>query len=201
MTQLSPSHLLQRSAFWSATLSALGLVACASPYPVYEPQPVAQAYPVVSDPPPSRDYRRRPNEVLYEAEVISVRAVMGPPEQRCWIEREAIAPQSQSPNLGGALVGAVIGGVIGHQIGGGSGRDLATAGGAVAGAVIGSNVGRDRYGNVVNTQNVQRCSSSVPSEPAYWDVIYRFRGVTHHAQMTSPPGRSMTVNRDGEPRE
>src|SRR6202162_3304363 len=37
--------------------------------------------------PPAYDYRRRPNETLYEANVSSVRAVVGPPEQRCWVDR------------------------------------------------------------------------------------------------------------------
>ncbi|MBE0587858.1 MAG: hypothetical protein CVU36_03445 [Betaproteobacteria bacterium HGW-Betaproteobacteria-9] len=149
-----------------------------------------------------RDFRRRQNEALFEAEVLSVRAVMGQSQQRCWIEREQVMQQRPAPNVGGALVGAVIGGVIGHQIGGGSGRDIATAGGVVAGAAIGSQVGRDRYGNQVSTQDVQRCSTvNASSEPAYWDVTYRFRGITHRAQMLAPPGRSVTVNRDGEPRE
>jgi hypothetical protein len=31
-------------------------------------------------------------------------------------------------------------------------------------------------------------------------VTYLFRGVEHRAQMTSPPGRTITVNRNGEPR-
>src|SRR3990167_9518734 len=123
------------------------------------------------------------------------------PAQRCWMEREQV-PQRPAANVGGAIVGAVIGVVIGHQIGGGSGRDLATAGGVVAGAAIGSQVGRDRYGNPVSTQEVQRCSTvNSQSEPAYWDVTYRFRGITHRAQMLSPPGRSLTVNGNGEPRE
>jgi hypothetical protein len=28
-----------------------------------------------------------------------------------------------------------------------------------------------------------------------------FRGQVHHVQMTEPPGPTITVNRDGEPRE
>ena len=89
------------------------------------------------------DYRRRDQERLYEANVTSVRAVVGTPEQRCWVEREQV-PQTQSNvNVPGAIAGAVIGGILGHQVGGGTGKDLATAGGAVAGAAIGANVGRD----------------------------------------------------------
>jgi uncharacterized protein YcfJ len=204
MTQ-SHRFSLRHSALWLAAVATLGLAGCAVPYPVYEQQPMVQQAPPQVLVAPSqreqrRDYRRRQNEALFEAEVLSVRAVMGQPEQRCWIEREQVQ-QRQAPNVGGALVGAVIGGVIGDQIGGGSGRDLATAGGVVAGAAIGSQVARDRYGNPVSTQDVQRCSTVSQSEPAYWDVTYRFRGITHRAQMLSPPGRSITVNRDGEPRE
>jgi uncharacterized protein YcfJ len=169
----------------------------------------AQVYQYPSQQAPSQDYRRRSNEPLYQADVTSVRAVMGTTQQRCWIEREAV-PDRPAANVPGALIGAVIGGVLGHQVGGGSGRDIATVGGAVAGAAIGSSVGADRYGNTlgtdrygnpVTTQDVQRCSNE-PSrtEPAYWDVTYIFRGITHRAQMTTAPGRSITVNGAGEPR-
>jgi uncharacterized protein YcfJ len=191
-------------ALWATALAVITLAGCAAPYPVYE-QPVSQnpVYNTPSQPQQRPDYRRRDRERLYEADVTSVRAVMGQQrEQRCWIEREAVAPQRQQPNVGGAIIGGVIGGVLGHQVGGGRGKDIATAGGAVAGAIIGSNVANDRYGNPVATRDVQRCdNNNVNSEPAYWDVSYQFRGVTHHVQMSSPPGRTVTVNGDGEPRE
>jgi uncharacterized protein YcfJ len=186
------------------TLALLGLSGCAVPYPA-PPQPVFQTQnPTYNEPVAQRqDYRRRDREVLYEADVTSVRAVMGQTTQRCWIEREAVAPQRPAPNVPGAIIGGVIGGILGHQVGGGRGKDIATAGGAVAGVIIGSNVGNDRYGNPVVTRDVQRCANdTVSSEPAYWDVSYQFRGITHHVQMSSPPqGRSVTVNADGEPRD
>ena len=143
---------------------------------------------------PVYDNRRRQNERLFEADVTSVRAVVGRSEQRCWIEREQVS----DANVPGAILGAVIGGVLGHQVGGGRGRDVATAGGAVAGAAIGSNSGGGQYGY---GQNVQRCEN-VPSSarPSYWDVTYNFRGVEHRIQMANPPGRTVIVNRDGEPR-
>ena len=139
------------------------------------------------------DNRRRNNERLYEANVTSVRAIVGQAEQRCWIEREQVG----NSNVPGAILGGIIGGVLGHQVGGGRGNDIATAGGAVAGAAIGSNAGRDGgYG-----QNVQRCTeTSNRGQPTYWDVTYTFRGQEHRMQMVSPPGRTITVNRDGEPR-
>jgi uncharacterized protein YcfJ len=199
----TPTPIYRQPAAWLTAAAMLGLAGCAAPYPAYE-QPVAQAPVTVYTSPNQspRDYRRRNNEHLYQADVLSVRAVMGQTEQRCWIEREAVAPQRPQANVPGALIGGVIGGILGHQVGGGTGRDLATVGGAVAGVVIGSRVGSDRYGNPVATQDVQRCTHEpVNSEPAYWDVTYRFRGVTHRAQMTSPPGRSITVNADGEPRD
>lgn len=203
MTSHTPALLRGAPAVWLSAVAVLGLAGCAAPYPVYQ-QPVAQTpATVVTVPanPQPRDYRRRGNEQLYQADVLTVRAVMGQTEQRCWIEREAVAPQRSPANVPGALIGGVIGGILGHQIGGGTGQDLATVGGVVAGAAIGSNVGRDRYGNPVATQDVQRCTTDpVSNEPAYWDVTYRFRGVVHRVQMTSPPGRSVTVNADGEPR-
>jgi uncharacterized protein YcfJ len=151
-------------------------------------------------PVPVYDDHRRYNERLYEANVTSVRAVVGPPEQRCWIEREQVVQDRSGVNVPGAIVGAVIGGVLGHQVGGGRGKDIATAGGAVAGAAVGANVGRDG-GQQAYSQDVQRCAS-VPSQgrPDFWDVTYEFRGQEHRMQMTAPPGATVTVNRQGEPR-
>lgn len=144
------------------------------------------------------DARRRNNERLYEADVTSVRAVMGQPQQRCWVEQQQVA-QEQHSNVPGALVGALIGGVLGHQVGGGSGRDLATVGGVVVGGVVGSKVGANSQTS--RTQDVQRCATEPASKkPAFWDVSYNFRGQAHQMQMTSPPGRTVTVNRQGEPR-
>lgn len=151
-------------------------------------------------PVPVYDNRRRNRERLYQADVTSVRAVVGPPQQRCWVEQEQVVQQgSGGANVPAAILGAVIGGVLGHQVGGGRGKDVATAGGAVAGAALGANAGRT--GQQVHTQDVQRCTS-VPNSgrPDYWDVTYEFRGQEHRMQMTSPPGETVTVNRDGEPR-
>jgi uncharacterized protein YcfJ len=148
----------------------------------------------------ARDFRRRNNERLYEANVTSVRAVVGTPEQRCWIERGEVSQDRGNANVPAAIAGAIIGGILGHQVGGGTGQDLATAGGAVAGAVVGSNVGRGG-GQQVQAQDVQRCAN-VPGEarPDYWDVTYEFRGQEHRLQMSSPPGSTVTVNERGEPR-
>lgn len=196
-------------------VAVLALAGCAAPYPypVYE-QPVAQApQPVYTYPAPQvqqqenrreesrRDYRRRDRERLFDVPVTSVRAVMGERGQRCWIERENVPVTRGPANMPGAVVGAVIGGILGHQIGGGSGRDIATAGGVVAGAVVGSNVGRSGGYGGTQTQDVQRCTTDHSrSTPDYWDVTYNFRGVEHRVQMTEPPGRTVTVNGDGEPR-
>jgi uncharacterized protein YcfJ len=148
-------------------------------------------------PTPAYDNRRRGNERLYQAEVVDVRAVLGPPEQRCWVEREQVS--QSNINVPGALIGAVIGGVLGHQVGGGVGKDVVTVGGAVAGGAVGANVGRGVQD--VQTRDVQRCENSQSqSRPAYWDVTYTFRGQAHQMQMTAPPGATVTVNAQGEPR-
>jgi uncharacterized protein YcfJ len=157
----------------------------------YAPPPFTQA----------PDFYRRRNERLYEARVTSVRAVVGPPEQRCWIEREQVAPEQHSSNVAGAVAGALLGGVLGHQVGGGAGKDLATVGGAVAGAAIGNQVGRNNS-PPAQSRDVQRCRE-VPSQaaPEFWDVSYSFRGLNHEVQLKAPPGDSITVNARGEPRE
>ena len=150
----------------------------------------------------ARDYGRRNNERLYEANITSVRAVVEDSGQRCWVEREEVAQERSGANVPGALIGAVIGGILGHQVGGGTGKDVATGIGVVAGAAIGGNTGRDNKQQVVKTQNVQRCSTTPGlARPAYWDVTYNFRGQDYHVQMTTPPnGSYLTVNEQGEPR-
>jgi uncharacterized protein YcfJ len=148
-----------------------------------------------------RDYRRRNQERVYEANVTSVRAVMGTPEQRCWTEREQISQERSSANIPAAIAGAIIGGILGHQVGGGSGKDIATAGGAVAGAAAGANIGRLGGGQQAQTQDVQRCENvSSDARPDYWDVTYHFRGQEHRVQLTAPPGPTISVNEQGEPR-
>jgi len=130
-----------------------------------------------------------------------VRAVVGTPEQRCWVEREQVAQDRRNANVPAAIAGAIIGGILGHQVGGGRGQDIATAGGAVAGAAVGANIGRDGGGQQMQTQDVQRCESA-PSQarPDYWDVTYNFRGQEYRMQMTASPGPTVTVNERGEPR-
>jgi uncharacterized protein YcfJ len=126
--------------------------------------------------------------------VTSVRAVVGPPEERCWVERGEYRGDANVP---GAVAGAVIGGLLGNQIGHGSGRAAATAGGAIAGGAIGSSVGADNgySGDIQHCRTVERYD-----HPEYWDVTYSFRGEQHRVQMSSPPGSTITVNADGEPR-
>ena len=76
-------------------------------------------------PEPNYAYRERPNERLFQAEVISAAAVFGAPEQRCWVEREQVQSQSNNNvNVPGAIIGGIIGGVLGHQVGGGRGKEI-----------------------------------------------------------------------------
>lgn len=107
-----------------------------------------------------------------KAHVTSVRAVLGSPEQRCWVEPEQVVQNRGGPNVPAAI----------------------------AGAAVGANIGRNGTAQAP-AQNVQRCEN-MPSQaqPQYWDVAYNFRGQEHRIQMTSPPGATMTVNEQGEPR-
>ncbi len=184
-----------------SSLAAMGLNERVSS--VREVNPAARVDAGRYAPPPHavHDYGRRNNERLYEANVTSVRAVVEDSGQRCWLESEQVVQERSGPNVPGALLGAVIGGVLGHQVGGGSGKDVATGIGVVAGGVIGANSGRSGAGQQVTTQNVQRCSSSpAQARPAYWDVTYDFRGIEHRVQMMTPPGATISVNEQGEPR-
>ena len=149
---------------------------------------------------PTLDTRRRGKEELFVVDVTSVRAVVGTPDQRCWVEPEQVS-QTPRPNVGGAVVGAILGGILGHQVGGGVGKDLATVGGVIAGGAIGSQVGRSGNTPQPSTQSVQRCTT-MPSQaaPAMWDVGYNFRGQDHQVQMATQPGSIILVNRNGEPR-
>ena len=148
---------------------------------------------------PNYEYRQRPHERVYQARVTSVHAVVGPPEQRCWVERQHVEEEHHNGvNVGGAIAGAVIGGIIGHQVGGGNNRDAITAGGAITGAAIGANSG---HGGGGYDRDVQRCEMVPSGPPDYWEVAYNYRGMEHSLQMTAPPGQTITVNRDGEPRQ
>ena len=154
--------------------------------------------PIMTEP---YEYRRRPEERIREVPVTSVRAVVGPPNERCWVERQQVAsqPNSSEANVGGAIAGALLGGILGHQVGGGVGKDIATVGGAVAGGVIGANIGRNNSGGTTQ-QDVRRCETTQSSTPAYWDVTYNYRGIEHRIQMSTQPGATISVNANGEPR-
>jgi len=159
-------------------------------------QPSAGAYA-----PSAYDYRRRQNEPLYDANVTHVRAVVGSPQQACWVDRERVANRGSSGyNIPGAIVGGAIGGILGHQIGGGRGQDIATGIGIVGGAAVGANVGRSPSDRVY-TENVRRCEYAPSSGGVdYWDVTYNFRGSDYRTQMTTAPGNTIVVNAQGEPR-
>ena len=129
---------------------------------------------------PNYAYRQRPDERIYQANVTSVRAVVGAPEQRCWVERQQVVEERGGANVPGAILGAVIGGVLGHQVGSGRGQDIATAGGAVAGAAIGANAGRGDA-----------------------QVVFEGRSALHQRVVERPAGvlrREVQLQRRGAPR-
>ena len=67
------------------------------------------------------------------------------------------------------------------------------------GAIVGGTV--DLLSGRQSTDYIQHCTT-VPSgaRPAYWDVTYEFRGVEHRVQLAGPPGPTIAVNGNGEPR-
>ena len=183
------------------SLQAIGLNdRISSIRPVSDRERVAEAdyapMPIVA-----QDFRRRRNERLFDADVVSSRAVVGTPAQRCWMEREQVEQQQSGLNLPAAAVGAVIGGILGHQVGGGTGKQIATVGGAVGGAALGAQYGRNDAAPATVAQDVRRCDGNpAQATPAFWDVTYEFRGQQHRMQMASAPGRTVVVNANGEPR-
>ena len=169
-------------------ISSIRPVAREARIALIEPEPL---------PEPTYEYRMRPTERTFEVPVSSVRAVVGQPQERCWVERQQVNEARGEPNIGGAVLGAVIGGVLGHQVGSGRGNDVATVGGALAGAGVGANAGR---GTATYDRDVRRCEVAPSGPPQYWDVTYSFKGVEHRIQMQTPPGRTILVNNAGEPR-
>ena len=158
----------------------------------YENQP----QPVVDVP---YEYRRRPDERIFEAPVTSVRAVVGAPEQRCWMERQAGTEERRDLNVPAGIIGGVLGGILGHQVGGGSGKTAATIGGAVGGAALGANV--DRIRDPASGREVRRCETASSGALQYYDVVYNFRGADHRVQMAQAPGATIAVNAQGVPRQ
>lgn len=158
------------------SLAAMGLndrISSVRPLPANERIAEADYAPM---PVVTQDFRRRRDERLFDANVISARAVVGTPAQRCWIEREQVSQQPANVSPQDAAIAAVIGGIMGHQ----AGRGASPA---------------------VVAQDVRRCDSNpAQATPSYWDVTYEFRGQQHRMQMASAPGRTVTVNRRGEPR-
>jgi uncharacterized protein YcfJ len=144
-------------------------------------------------PQPAYDWRRRPQEYVEAVPIESVHVVYAAPQQQCWVEQSAAPANART---GGAIVGGLIGGILGHQIGGNGDRTATTAGGAVAGAVIGSQLAR----GADQPQQVTRCTSVPSQAPDHYDIAYWYHGVQHHVQTTQPPGQTIVVNGNGEPR-
>ena len=144
---------------------------------------------------PVYDWRRRPQEFVESVPIESVHVVYAAPQmqQQCWVEQSAAPANART---GGAIVGGLLGGILGHQIGDGN-RNGATIAGAVGGAVIGSQIAR----GADQPQAVTRCNAvPVNQGPDHYDVSYWYHGVRHHVQTTQPPGPTIIVNENGEPR-
>jgi uncharacterized protein YcfJ len=141
---------------------------------------------------PAYDWRPRPQEELYQANVVSSRAYYNNNGQTCWVDRQQALEQQRQNRVGGAVIGGVLGGILGHQVAGG---EAGTVGGAVGGAVLGGIIGNNMH------TNAQQCSPAVAAgTPQYWDTVYDWHGVQHHVQTTAAPGQTITVNANGDPR-
>ena len=127
-----------------ASLAAMGLNDRVSSVRIVSRQVRVEDNRYAPPPVPFYDASRRKNEQLFQADVTSVRAVVGQPEQRCWVEREQVSQDRGNANVPGAIVGAIIGGVLGHQVGSGRGNTAATVVGAGAGAYAGHQIEKNQ---------------------------------------------------------
>lgn len=153
--------------------------------------------PLVEGAAPVAQWQPRPEEAIYQAQVVSSRAVYTTGGQNhCWISHDEVTHDQRRDNrVGGAVIGGLLGGIIGHQIGD---SNAATVGGAIGGAALGAAIGNNVH---VGGQDVQHCSTDqVQGSPEYWDTTYAWKGVQHHVQTTAAPGTSVSVNEYGEPR-
>lgn len=136
----------------------------------------------------------RPPERWWVAEVISARAVYDLPEERCWIDQaqlESVLHGRTPPRQGAPWIEGLLSHQVGHlevQVPGGG----AAGNPAAAAALV--NARRD------NLQVMKRCTSIPGQSEEYWDVIYTYRGVQHRVQSLYPPGRTIPVNENGDPR-
>jgi len=115
---------------------------------------------------------------------------------------DAIEPQRQDHQIGGAILGGVAGGVIGHQIGAGSGRDAATALGVMLGAVAGDRLANrnqdqlysDRYDDR-GPREVKTCRTVYDSESRVtgYRVAYEYRGQQYTTVTRNHPGNLLRV--------
>ncbi len=101
-----------------------------------------------------------PEREVYQARVLSSRAVDTGPQRHCWMEKRQIGPLE--------LPGAIVGGLV------------------------------DLFAGRKSIDYVQRCTDNAAGTP-YWDVTYEFRGVERHAELSAPPGPTISVNGYGEP--
>src|SRR5215212_4595525 len=98
------------------------------------------------------------SDTTYRTNVSSARVAVGPPAQRCWMEKEA---QGSNVNVTGAVAGGVVGGIIGHQVGRGKGKTAGTIGGAAIGSAVGSQIGRKS----AQAQEIERCETAASDSP------------------------------------
>ena len=126
-----------------------------------------------------------PERALIEVPVTSVRAVVGPPEQRCWVEQQQVGDRAARPQRAGRRSSAAC-----------SAASSATRSAAARARPSRRSAARSAARRSAPTSTASATSSrartcaaaktSPSSTPQYWDVTYNFRGVEHRVQMTTP---------------
>jgi len=147
-----------------------------------------------------RSYEHADGEQLFDyARVVDVQPryrqiEVSQPVRECWDEPVYRTHKS----AGGMLAGGLIGGIVGHQLGKGSGRRMATAVGTLIGASIGHEaVNGHRGGEEEIAGYEEHCKThyrtSYEEVVDFYDVTYKYRGKTYHAEMPYDPGKRIKM--------
>ena len=99
-------------------------------------------------------------------------------------------------SAGGMLAGGLIGGIVGHQLGDGRGQRMATAVGTIIGASIGHEaVNGHRQPRLVGYE--EHCETHYRTRYEevvdFYEVTYKYRGKTYHAEMPYDPGKRIKM--------
>ncbi len=121
------------------------------------------------------------------------------PVRECWEEPVYHTRRGGHKSASGMLAGGLIGGIIGNQIGKGRGNKVATAMGTLIGAQIGHEAvnghSRQHREEVVGYEEHCKTRHRISYEQVVdgYDVTYKYRGRTYHAEMPYDPGKRIKM--------